>query len=807
MELLSLSEKTFSQTNTQSRTPTAMAPGAPVGSYALNDLETVNLYNGNLNFSLPFLAIGGRGSAGYTMTLPIEHRWQVNRDDSTPGYTFFSPVYEWWTGDKPGYSPGIVRVRQAMEDCQGFGQPILTNSNLTFTATNGTEIELKDTIAYGEPLTSNCSATNGASRGTTFISKDGSHMTFISDTIIYDRINKSSLFLYTSGNLIFKDGTMYRIDNGAVSWIRDRNGNRVTFTYNNTQSPFSMTATDSLNRQVNVEYNVNEGVPYGICDKITFKGNNGVIRTIRVSKGNLAAALKPGESTRTMAQLFPNISGDTGVVNPTDIISSVWLPDGRRYQFFYNSYADLAKVILPTGAAIEYDWWGSDNYNAIYRRVSERRNYPGGVTLESKIIYDVPSYSTPNPISVRQLSATGIQLSVEKHYFYGNAWSESIPLGPFSAPVTGWQNGREYETEIYAANGTTLLRKTTQTWYQDTPNWQSLQSVVNNPRIVETTLKLAETNQVSKQTFTYDQFNNVTDTYEYDYDNGQAGAIKRRTHTDFVTDTNYTNYTGAHLRSLPSQTWISADANGTTKASLTQFEYDNYAGGNNAALDSRTNVVGHDTTNYGTNKTIRGNVTKVTSYGNAQNQTEAVSVYSNYDILGNVVKIYDAKDKYSTFDYTDRFGSPNEEARSNTAPSQLNGQSTFAFPTSGTNALNWTIGYKQFDYFTGQAVNTEDINGVISKTIYNDVLDRPTQSVTAVGTDFEMQSHIIYDDANHRVEAKSDLNALDDNLLKSESFYDGLGRTVESRRYEADGGFVASKSIPFVMVQDPETSI
>jgi len=284
-----------------------------------------------------------------------------------------------------------------------------------------------------------------------------------------------------------------------------------------------MTATDSLNRQVTVEYNVNEGSPYGVSDKITYKGNNGATRIVRVSKGSLSAALKSGETLKTGAQLFPIMSGDTSTVNPGDIVSSVWLPDGRRYQFFYNAYADLAKVVLPTGGTIEYDWWGSDNYNGIYRRVTERRSYPDGATLESKTVYDIPNFSNPNPIVVRQLATNGTQLtelSVEKHYFYGNPWYESIPPGPYQ-PQPDWNVGREFETEVYSSDGTTLLQETTQTWYQDTTAYP-----LNNPRIIEKTLKLADTNQISKQTFSYDQFNNITDTYEYDYGTGAAGVCQ-----------------------------------------------------------------------------------------------------------------------------------------------------------------------------------------------------------------------------------------------------------------------------------------
>ena len=58
-------------------TPAGLTPGAPAGSYGLSGFDNVNLYNGNMNFRLPLMSIGGRGGAGYTVTLPIEQHWTV----------------------------------------------------------------------------------------------------------------------------------------------------------------------------------------------------------------------------------------------------------------------------------------------------------------------------------------------------------------------------------------------------------------------------------------------------------------------------------------------------------------------------------------------------------------------------------------------------------------------------------------------------------------------------------------------------------------------------------------------------------
>jgi hypothetical protein len=102
---------------------------------------------------------------------------------------------------------------------------------LTFTAPDGTEIELRDMASRGEPLQGG-GCYGGPSRGKTFISADGSAATFISDTDIYDeRQPHFPNVIYPSGYLLLRDGTRYRIDSGKTSWIRDSNGNKVTFTY------------------------------------------------------------------------------------------------------------------------------------------------------------------------------------------------------------------------------------------------------------------------------------------------------------------------------------------------------------------------------------------------------------------------------------------------------------------------------------------------------------------------------------------------------------------------------------------------
>jgi len=120
--------------------------------------------------------------------------------------------------------------------------------------------------------------------------------------------------------LLFKDGTRYRIDNGSVTWIRDRNGNRISFTYD--AYGRVTTVTDSLNRVVTVTYDVADGTYGGLYDKIAFSGYQGAPRAIHIAKTALGNALRntqPGDVTapQTTTQLFGAGFGGSGVYNPT----------------------------------------------------------------------------------------------------------------------------------------------------------------------------------------------------------------------------------------------------------------------------------------------------------------------------------------------------------------------------------------------------------------------------------------------------------------------------------------------------------
>jgi RHS repeat-associated protein len=807
---------------TDKMTPAGLAPGSPAGSYALSGFDNINLFNGNLNFRLPMVAVGGRGSAGYTITLSLNSKgWHVRRrtvssdPDSAASYV---PEPNTWNGLEVGYGAGVLQGRQTGVETDTCSQTHRSTwkysiTRLTFIGPDGTEYELRDQASDGKPsLIHPCTAAAmyGQSRGKVFVSHDGSAATFISDAEIFDRVeppptSSGSYIVTPSGYLWLKDGTRYRVVNSRVTSIRDRNGNTIAVS--------ETLVTDSVGRQVTIERGVTDPT-YGVCDRLTYKGFGGAARSILVLRSSLSNILRSG-TTQTYSQLFPELNGasSSSVYNPL-LISRVILPNNQSYQFKYNKYGEMARVELPTGGAIEYDMTqisGATNLYAyyaeeyqIYRRVTERRVYADGATLTARTTYVENGSVTENVYD-----GAGSLLTSSVHQFYGNA-VQSLFTPDQGTVYSDWKEGKEYLTT------TGGLRREEQTWQQPVAvSWYPSgyanggAEPENDPRITQTVSTLLDTNQVSKQTFAYDQYNNQTDVYEYDFGVGAAGVLVRRTQTQYLTTntvggTNYdyacerTTTCGAsaniasviHLRSLPVQQSV-YDADGVERARTT-YEYDSYAGDtNHASLIDRTGIIGLDSS-YTSAYQMRGNVTRTSSWLLQSNQ--AFSSYAQYDVAGNVVKMIDARGSATTLGYTDSYGAPDGEARANYGAAELGTQTSYALPTSATNALGHTV-YAQYDYYLGRVVDGEDVNGITSSGYYNDALDRPTQVVRAVNAPVKAQTTFSYNDSGRIITSTSDQIAYNDNRLKSEIVYDGLGRTTESRQYESANSYIATRQI------------
>jgi RHS repeat-associated protein len=852
--LLSVAAVAQTQKVTDGSTPSGLSAGAPAGSYSLSGFESVNPYNGGLNFSLPLLTVSGRGGAGYTVTLRIDQKWIIRKELIPHQAANFIPTPRWLDESnsiEQTYSVGRVTARQAgsrnfvtipNSGCSSVHQITLTR--LTFTAPDGTEYELRDTAQNGTAHFTNattCHAETANNRGKVFITADGTSATFISDFDIKDYPGSNPTNIAPTGYMILKDGTRFRIgEAGAVDWMRDRNGNLVMFGYTYINGYRKLVSiVDSLGRQVTIS----NGSPV----TITYQGFGGLDRTIKINIAGLSTAvLRSDFQIHTEDYLFPGLHNpEEGSLNVTpQVVSSVELPDGRTYQFKYDDYAELARVMLPTGGAIEYDYaagltdsasngmFNDANFEKqVYRRIVERRIYPdggSGSAYSVKQVYSRPESSTSNAgyvdeqecksgPSVGQCDTGAARLSSERHYYYGSPRA-SFSIQPYD--YAGWQEGKEYRTEVYDPQTGALLRSAANTWQQPVngATWPLTSGTTetngavrsNNPQVTQVLTTLSDTNQVSKQTCSFDQYSNRTDSWEYDFGavgSGTPGSFLRRTHTDFVTASSYVNavvnpLVGASLRGLPSQQWVATDEAGSPSnwASLTIFEYDNYGSDSrHAPLITRQSIPGLCDTINAQNQcvltspaalTMRGNVTGVISYSNAATQTGAVTASKQYDVAGNVVKSIDALSNETQVSYLDSFCNDNVRCNGTYTPN------TFAYPSATTSPspdVSTLYGYTAgtfgttqpltsatiYDFYTGHTYSTTDANNRTARFEYE---NQPNQldRVKAVVRPDGSRTDINYNDVvgNLYVHTLTDLDAT--RRVESYQFFDGLARPVRS---------------------------
>src|SRR5258708_955223 len=226
----------------QGITQPGMKVGPVNGSYALSEFETINVFNGKLNAAFPLLNIGGRGDAGYVMTVAVDYaNWQVipvnTRVDSP-----LSVQEGWQEVPEAGLSPGyllrksIGRIDQCASESRS-PQILDTYTTYVLSRPGGGTMEFfpRDNP---NPQRWNVCVTNeaGFQRGSIFITKDGSAATLVLTTPVVENSNGASQDGYKSGGdptgyVAFKNGVHYNMKQGEVSWIVDRNGNEILLDY------------------------------------------------------------------------------------------------------------------------------------------------------------------------------------------------------------------------------------------------------------------------------------------------------------------------------------------------------------------------------------------------------------------------------------------------------------------------------------------------------------------------------------------------------------------------------------------------
>lgn len=407
---------------TQSYTPPALAPGTPAGSYILSDFDTINYGNLSVNFRFPLIKIGGRGteSAVVMPDFTAYSQWTVY---PTPAYTNCGPdgctlgwnysisrTTPWSPNFLSMYGVPRIGVRQGGFPCSaGASGSLITNysqntlSRITFIGPDGTEMELIDQKSGGQPQPYTIGQSGYYDRGNRWVTRDGASAIFTtSGPDVFDTVATASNCSIApqgiNGTLVMRDGTTYTFANtvavGYATSIADRNGNTITYTYANGSSNLAG-ITDAAGRSYGVTLGLTDSSSGLKYDLVTYPGGNDVARPIRVYFNSLVNILRADQpqALQSSSVLWPGVvsssaSSTTPEYFPGNFISGILLPDGSSYTFKYDSYGNVARIQLPTGGAVEYDWIGQEEWGAatspdqIFLRcvLTERREYLSSAT-------------------------------------------------------------------------------------------------------------------------------------------------------------------------------------------------------------------------------------------------------------------------------------------------------------------------------------------------------------------------------------------------------------------------------------------
>ena len=136
-------------THAQSSTTTARTPGTPAGSYKLGDADTVNLFTGNINYNLPLLGVGGRGSAQAGLGIVLEGQWDM-QETIENGY--LQHQYSFNQPD-PLTFVGAVKLDinsfATNQPCGGGNFYYTYRAVLSYVEPDGTEHSLRDRFVHG----------------------------------------------------------------------------------------------------------------------------------------------------------------------------------------------------------------------------------------------------------------------------------------------------------------------------------------------------------------------------------------------------------------------------------------------------------------------------------------------------------------------------------------------------------------------------------------------------------------------------------------------------------------------------------
>jgi RHS repeat-associated protein len=522
------------------------------------------------------------------------------------------------------------------------------------------------------------------------------------------------------------DGTVYQFDpsrnldgkNGAYTFwaaansIEDRNGNLATtsFQSDSTKGNIYGNITDTLGRQVFSASAI-------VSDTNTIQVSGlGASYTLNWQSANInftPNSIQVGPNPCTGSQLGSDVSSNY-------VVKTLTLPNGKSFQFYYDSqYGLLNKIVYPTGGYISYQW----GFNSLSQFIS-LPGYPLNSGFTCDTLYDYPA------ITQRTVSYDGVNIAEKQTFSYSTSWPPPAQNGG------AWSSKQTIVTTYDMVRNTHFQTSYTYAGFstsQGGPSVPMEQSIVYkdfNGSVLKTVtkgwgdyfllgceLQTLDNGSISGTWFSY-AWGELTDKKEYDYGlitsasscQGSSPPPTGITPTRETTTT-YQSFSATPIFPRSSifnrpKSVITYDHG--TRIAETDYAYD----GNGIGAVS---AVGHDDYHYPTSYTNRGNATTktVNCFIGSTACTNSVSTYT-YDQTGQVLSITDpcgngtctdmvGTNHTKTFSYTDNY-----LAGSGTPPGNTNAYvTTITSPTVGSVTAHE---YFQYAYSDGQLTASQDDN-------------------------------------------------------------------------------------------------
>jgi RHS repeat-associated protein len=489
--------------------------------------------------------------------------------------------------------------------------------------------------------------------------------------------------------------------------------------------------------------------------------------------------------------------------NPV-VLTAIDLPDGTKYEFSYNVYGQIDKVVYPTGAYEKYTHTGGPTtasyitelegdqqpYLQGLRWISSRKVSENGTgSDELEWTYDNgPQLDGGGNTDI--INPDGTKVSIERsgpgdkyydsvgnryYYRFGNKDPRvgmTLSKTFYSAPVSSVRTMLRRELYAYDAHDShsTEYSVTCQLGQSSTTKYFPMRRAARLARQTNIIFEgsgdaLAQSTVYSYDT-TYEMTTGLDQTYTavYDYvvlssstaQTATIGSISLETRLKYSETTYNNGYQSSNILGLPAT--VTVKNNDGTVLSRSEMAYDEctaYCAASGAALP--TTQKSWDST--------KGAFTSSSAY---------LATHAKFDSYGNRIEATDAKGYVTTTAYDTTYHAYPVSVTMAVADSYGTYGSSSAFTISTT-----------YDPISGLILSTTDINGQSSSMEYEDPALRPTKVTAPNGHQTITEYGAGSSESTRWVKVRMQVN--DSAWKEARTWYDGLGRIYKTEKTDSGG--------------------